>query len=243
MKAILKKYTNASKNNRRTTPLFMMFFLILAMIFFESMPSKVSTEQQWAASILLNDEYTETKEILHLWAKQPSIALVENNGNDIEWILKETVMQIDSLLYDTKVKGLNILDSDHRNADIQIYHTAYRSFSEIAKQHGFSLNHEGSSHLSIICNDKNEIEKAVILLASDQLVKKKLQHACLKTVTQSLGFSNESKIYPLSIFYSQPNFTTTLSKNDQHLIRFSYANFEPGMKASKVRSILNNGFW
>jgi hypothetical protein len=82
-------------------------------------------------------------------------------------------------------------------------------------------------------NSDYEIEKATVLIASDKLSGRRLQHFVLEELTQSLGLAGDSNRFEDSVFFENSpekkyGSAVEFSTLDRQLIRFLYEHVPAG---------------
>jgi len=107
---------------------------------------------------------------------------------------------------------------------------------EIAEDYGLDLN--GSWQYWTWWNGKSEINKAVILIASDR--KEDIDRLISLTCIRSLGIPSSSKKRYESILSEKFEDAKQLTPFDQHLIKFYYTQVPPGITRGNLRPIIEN---
>ncbi len=186
---------------------------------------------RFVADVLCGTEFGENGEKLcSRWAKAPTLSTF-GSGSHHPTVVANVINQINGCL--PVQLQIKLLDPNDTAADIKIYFVPLKDFGSVAKENGFEYISNNLGFFEVRWNGNYEIVRANVLIADDKLRGRRLHHFLLEEVTQSLGLAGDSKRFRDSIFYEDPSKNefgnaTQFSELDRKLIRFLYANVEPG---------------
>ena len=192
---------------------------------------------RWAQQILLGPEFGGEGEVCSLWVESPSISVFGGSTKEYT-VVMETVLQLNEILTNTKLKQLRMVTRNNTGADIRVYFIPLNEFFDAATKHGFTYVKGNLGYFWTFWNAQHEINRAYVLLASDKLRGEELQHFALEEITQALGLSNDSPIFHDSIFHSGNGNTLELSELDRKLVRFFYNYVKPGTNKKELEAAL-----
>lgn len=193
----------------------------------------------WTEEVLLSREFSEKTGVIK-WGKSPHISIFGGDAKQ-ERIVKKVVSHINETLNETPIKQIVISSPDQISADIHVHFIPLDEMPSVAKDNGFSYT-EGNWGFFWVYAPRStyEIERAVVLVASDKLKGKILRHIVLEEITQSLGLMNDSSIVDKSIFLQDWDDRQYLSSQDKKLIKFLYNHVEPGADRQELEIAFRN---
>ena len=203
-----------------------------------SQPRSLDPETvRFVGDVICEMEFSEKGETkISRWAKSPRLSVFEND--DLHpVVVKNVVKQInDCLPKEIQIKHLPDKDD---SANMKVYFVPVSEFPKIAEQHGFQWVEGNWGFFDLRWNQDHEIQRAIVLIATDKLYGSRLHHFLLEEVTQSLGMAGDSKRYPKSVFYEDEprgkfGKATRLSPLDRKTIRFFYEHVKPGSQPIEV---------
>lgn len=194
----------------------------------------------WAEQIMLGVEYGDADNVAARWIRSPSLSVFGATTAQDDAV-RATVEQLNDVLASTPLRGITLLPANDTTADIQVYFAPLRQFWSLSIRLGFPYYPENWGYFWWFRNGRFEIQRAFVLLASDKLHGPALRHFTLEEITQSLGLSNDSPLYPESIFYARGDdggSAQRLSALDRTLITFFYSYVAPRDGPAEVRRAL-----
>lgn len=220
-------------------PLVLCSFLVVCVFF---VPSAHAQEDErvlrWIEEVVLRPEFGGSGKVCSRWVRSPSLSFFGATVEQ-EKLVAETVAHLNQTLAETPIQQIKLLKSNNTNADILVYFAPLKEFPVFAQKHNFRYVEGNYGYFWTFWNPGHEIERAYVLLASDKLQGKKLRHFALEEITQTLGLSNDSPIFPDSIFYAKGDDggnAQQLSDLDKKLIRFFYNHVRPGAREAELRA-------
>ncbi|MCB1237369.1 MAG: DUF2927 domain-containing protein [Verrucomicrobiae bacterium] len=199
-------------------------------------------EKKWIKEVVLGPEFGGAGKIVSLWTRKPKLSIMESQNAQFDAVLGKCVTELNATLVRTPLGGVQMERSGAASADILVYHVPLSRFDRIARQHKFKYEPNNYGYFWTFWNDRNEIYKAVVLISSDKLTGNFLHHFTLEELTQSLGLSNDSRIFEDSIFYGGQSEVISHSAADKRLIEFAYRRLRPGMTAREVDAAIASGY-
>ncbi|HHY75028.1 MAG TPA: DUF2927 domain-containing protein [Bacillus bacterium] len=154
--------------------------------------------------------------------------------------IKSTANEINQLINEDKISVV----AQNENPNVELYFIRLNDF-----EYRFSeANDEDYGQLYVWNQEglaknyfKNELNKAVILIAENELNQTERDYFIRKKITQSLGLLHESWKYENSIFYQNDDKPKTLTDLDKQLIKILYyQRLQPGMDAKTIKKELTN---
>lgn len=198
----------------------------------------------WVEEVILGPEFGGAGKVCSRWAKGPSLSIFGATPQQEE-VVVGAVVHLNYTLAQTPIKQIVLLKANDTDADIRIYFAPLKELPTFAEKHNFYYAAGNWGYFWTFWNYQHEIERGFVLLASDRLKDKQLRHFALEEITQVLGLSNDSPIFPESIFYAMGNDggnAQQLSKLDKKLITFFYNHILPGAKQADVRTAFKQ-YW
>lgn len=195
-------------------------------------------EERYAEQVLLSPEYGESQHRFVRWTKSPTISLFNANSEQ-RGIAHLVISEINQVIEGSSLQLLSAADNQE-TADIQIVYAPYAQLSEIAEARGFHYDDGNMGYFSVKWNSAYEIERVLILIASDKLHGPTLRHFSFEEITQSLGLMNDSPLFDDSVFFahlSDGGNAQNLSLLDRKLLRFAYTRLNPGDGVEEIRSL------
>ena len=192
---------------------------------------------EWIEDVVLGPEYGGSGAIASRWVRAPVLKLVEGSTEDRR-VVEACVAEINSALARTPIREIVLARTGVAGADILVYSVPLHRFPELARRHGFQYVEGNLGFFWTFWNERHEIQSAVVLLASDRLSETALRHIALVEITQSLGLSGDSPVFPESVFFSRDDdggAAEHLSALDRQLIDFFYRYLSPGARTAEVR--------
>ncbi len=123
------------------------------------------------------------------------------------------------------------------SAELKVYFAKASELDGIASTNGFRYVSGNDGFFYTFWNDRYEIQRAFVLLATDKLSAQELKHFTYEEVTQALGLSNDSALFSESVFFAKGSDGGTaqdLSALDRKLVRFFYAHVGAGDDRTKL---------
>ncbi|GAN32504.1 MAG: hypothetical protein UZ01_00774 [Candidatus Brocadia sinica] len=192
----------------------------------------------WVEQVILGPEFGGVGKICSRWVKTPRLSIFGASEQQ-QKVVTDVITHLNETLTKTPIKKIELLKATDVGADIQVYFAPLQDFPSLAKQHKFQYVQDNWGYFWTFWNGRHEIESAFVLLASDKLQGKALQHFALEEITQSLGLSNDSPVFPESIFYAKGNNggdVQQFSNLDKQLIVFFYNHIQPGATRGEVQA-------
>ena len=188
---------------------------------------------RWVEEVILGAEYGGAGKICSRWVKTPRLSVFGATSLQRK-VVASSLAHLNETLAKTPIKRIKQLSPNDGGASILVYFAPLRELPDLAKQHGFKYVEGNWGYFWTFWNG-HRIYRAIVLLASDKLKGKLLKHFILEEITQSLGLSNDSRIFSGSMFYGGRSNTQHLSKLDKKLIIFFYNHIQPGAKRRDVQ--------
>jgi len=195
---------------------------------------------RWAEQVLLGPEYGGQEKVCSRWVASPRLSVFGASAQE-EKVVAEVVAHLNETLARTRIGRIRMVASNDPRAEIRVYFAPISQFPTIAQQHGFRYFQGNLGYFWTFWNGRHEIYRAIVLLASDRLQGQKLRHFALEEITQSLGLSNDSPVFPDSVFFAKGGdggAAQTLSDSDKRLLALFYNHIWPGMGPASVRAAL-----
>jgi len=198
----------------------------------------------WAQEVVLGTEFGNAEKVVARWADAPSISIF-NADDKQQRAVERALDDIDSVLRLTPIKKLRRMEANRTDANIEVHFLPLAAFGRFGKNHNFNYVEGNWGYFHLFWNGRNEITKAYVLLATDKLRDRNLNHFALEEITQSLGLANDSGKFADSIFYGvegDGGSAQKLSESDRKLLRFVYTRLSPGDGPRQVREALRK-YW
>ena len=189
---------------------------------------------RWVEEVTLGPEFGGSGKICSRWVTTPTLSVFGATALQRK-VVASSLAHLNKTLAKTPIKEIRRLSPNDDDASILVYFAPLRELPDLATQHGFKYV-EGNWGLFYTFWNRHRIHRAIILLASDKLKGKDLRHFVLEEITQSLGVSNDSRIFSGSMFYGGRSNTQNLSKLDKKLIIFFYNHIQPGAEREDVQA-------
>lgn len=214
------------------------FFLAQSVLAFTIFTTSSTAEAQldqrtvrFVEDVLFEAEYDiRPQRFCKLWSSAPRLSTF-GPDNQHPRVIKNVVKQLNECLPD-KIE-IEILSPGDESATLKIYFVPLDDFPQIAEANGFQAVENNWGFFYTSWNYQFEIEKAVVMIATDKLSGSRLHHFALEEITQSLGFVGDSKRFEKSVFFENADqrkygSATNFSTLDKKLIRFHYKHNQPG---------------
>ncbi|MFQ6018985.1 MAG: DUF2927 domain-containing protein [Kiloniellaceae bacterium] len=182
---------------------------------------------------MLKGKYGDQERVIVRWTRPVTIGTHDATDED-KRILHDLVREINEVLQHTSV-SLEI--GEFAKSDIGVIFAPHRNFSTIVDHLGFDYVEGNLGFFWVYPDDRYEIGSAAVLIAQE-LTGDARKYAIMQEVIQALGPTNDSPLYPDSIFYERRGvglIKTTLAPIDRKLLRFLYTHLEPGDRLRSVR--------
>lgn len=193
---------------------------------------------EWIEDVLLGSDYGDKTEGVRGWVKTPTLSVMRGAADE-QRLLAQTIQHLNGTLRKTRIKKIAIIRPQTVSADILVYFVPLHEFPSVAKRHNFESPKENDGYVHLFWNGRYEITSAYVLLASDRLKETgRLLHTTLEELTQSLGCSADSPVFPDSIHYEGSKghgSTVRLAERDQQLLSFQYNRLKPGATRDELR--------
>lgn len=204
-------------------------------------PDYTDDELNYFKEIALKAEYGPEQQGIHKWMKELKIRV---NG----WPTHEDLNTLTGLIsrLNRLSENLHIRYADteeeanaEEEANVEVYFIPHAKFPTVG-----SLErkvYEENWGLGIVTwSELGEINKAIVLIATDKPNQEERDHLIQEELTQSLGLLNDSWTDPESIFY-QGWGTQRLTLRDQKMVRILYdARVKPNMQEAELDKVLRN---
>ena len=174
-------------------------------------------------------EYGTTTVVLHKWASDIRIKINGSPTIEDTNTLNQVITELNSLMGGI---SLSIVPS---NPNIDIYFTTMDQFPSIEPNYvpgsrGFFWTWWNSSE---------DINKARILISTDEINQQERSHLIWKLLTRSIGLMKESSKYKDSIFYEEDSITASYAPIDRVIISLLYdSRLKSGMTKDQVKNAL-----
>jgi hypothetical protein len=179
---------------------------------------------EWIQAVSLRATFGAAKSGTSRWTHTPTLSLFDASSQELQ-IMNDVLDDLNEAIAKTKLKKkLTIGPPNNKKAEIQVHFALNNKLPALAKSVQFN-NYEETwpSFTSAQANDKHELAKATVALATDKLEGDRLRGTATAGMMGALGFLNTSTKLPDSIFSGQ---VTKLSETDRKLIVFFY-NYVP----------------
>jgi len=200
---------------------------------------KVSELQKFVEDVCLGAEYQDWNWFraprVSRWVASPKLSLF-GASDEHKQVIADVIIEINDALKETPIR-IEALEPNTEDASLKVFFAPIEEFNQISRQHGFNFESGNLGYFWVFWNREHEIQKAIVLLATDRLQGKQLTHFALEEITQALGLMNDSMLFKYSIFYEQDGDTgnvTSLSVLDRQIIRFFYTHLKPGYYRADV---------
>lgn len=197
---------------------------------------------RFVGEVAVGTEYSRTDQVVMKWT-EPAKLSVFNATDRQSRVASWAVEQVNEVLSSTEM-SIKILEPDDEAATLKVIFAPFDEFANVAAEHDFEPFPNNDGGFYIWWNERYEIERAVVLLSSDRLKNRQLQHFALEEISQSLGFAGDSSRFANSVFYendaeSEYGDATRFSKLDKKLMRFIYNHVEPGTPPVELGMIMS----
>jgi hypothetical protein len=185
--------------------------------------------KRWAMQVLSEPEYFGAGKICARFTEPITVSVIAGSPEDRR-DLDDLVPVLQRELASAGASLTLVRDGD-TGASVEVYFVPLAQFEVIGREKGFPVVAGNWGYFYTFWNGDNAIHKAYVLIASDKLHGESLRHFTFEEVTQSLGLSNDSPIFPDSIFFADGTdggSAVALSPLDRHLLRFHYRFVSPG---------------
>ena len=164
------------------------------------------------------------------WETSPRLSTFGSSSHHPA-IIQKTVTQINACL--PANRQIEILQPYDQTATIKVHFIPLNEFARFAEKHNAQVDNRNWGMFFLRWNRLYEIEGATVLIASDKLSGRRLQHFILEEITQSLGLGGDSGQFKESVFYEKPEnreYGTALEFTDldRKSIRFLYEHVPAG---------------
>jgi hypothetical protein len=198
-------------------------------------PEDLTKVRAWVETVTLGPEFGGDGKITARWAKPIGLSVMKGD----QAARKDMLDLIPALNEALTPAGapISLLEDGDPSAELKVYFTELSEFDAIGQQHGFPYVQGNWGYFYMFWNENREIQQGYVLLATDQLSGPSLRHFTFEEVTQVLGLSNDSELFPDSIFYSNGSdggAATELSPLDRKLLSFFYKHVPPGSDKVKL---------
>lgn len=187
---------------------------------------------RFVGEVLVGTEYGSSIEdqVCVRWETRPRLSTF-GDGSHHPAIIKKTVEQINACLPSNR--QVEVLQANDATASIKLYFVPLKEFDRFAKEERVSLSSTDWGAFFLRWNSDYEIEKATVLIASDKLSGRRLQHFVLEELTQSFGLAGDSNRFEDSVFFENSTekkygSAVEFSRLDRQLIRFLYEHVPAG---------------
>lgn len=192
---------------------------------------------RFVGEVAVGTEYNEGSRVTVKWSDPVKLSLYDADAKQTR-ITKECIDKINRALATTNMK-IEVLEANDPDATLKVYFAPLANFQEIADKHDINYVQGNWGYFYLMWNDKYEIKRAVVMLASDRLRGQRLKHFALEEITQALGLAGDSSRFEESLFFENQSrrktgTATELSELDTKLLRFFYNRVEPGMHAVEL---------
>jgi hypothetical protein len=191
--------------------------------------------RRWISEVTLGTEYGDAPRVVTRWTRSPVLSVF--GANDLQAaVVRHAVQQINGALAGTAVPGIQLGLPNNKAAEIHVHFAPLREFERLARDNGFPYQAGNDGYFAVFWNQRHELIRARVLLASDRLRGPRLLRLTLEEITQCLGLANDSELIPDSIFYAGRRHgpMTQLSELDKRLIRFLYTAVPPGTTEAQL---------
>lgn len=222
----------------RHTFLFAVCFIFLGTA---RLPAQIDARTaRWAESVVVGTEFGGNGKFTARWVKSPTLSVFNGTPTQENYVA-DVVSALNETLMHTPIKRIRPVDANTASADLHVYFLKLDDMPAQCKKLGFKHTPGNWGLFNMFWNGDREIQRAYVLIATDKLQGKRMQHFLLEEITQSLGLACDSPEFEDSIFYEKNNDggnAQKLSDRDQKLIRFFYNHVPAGSDAAAVRAAL-----
>jgi hypothetical protein len=214
-----------------------LFALILSVLFGACDNSSGGSERLYSdedvnyfVEVALGSEFGSSTKVVRKWLRDVEIQVVGTPTSRDEETLQAVIADLNALIDDIDV---SLVESEP-NVEIHVVPTS--EFTSIEPNYV-----PGNLGFFWTFWNANAINRARILIATDQVTQAERSHLIREELTQSLGLFNDSDRYPESIFYQQWTSVQEYSDRDRKLIQMLYRpDIRPGMNEDAVRKVLES---
>jgi hypothetical protein len=190
--------------------------------------------RQWVETVALGPEFGGSGKIVARWTRPIRLSVMKGDQD----VRKDMLDLIPALNETLRPAGapLTVVGDRDPTAEMKVYFAPLAEFDAISKANGFSYVKGNWGYFYTFWNNQRQIERAYVLIATE-LKGPKLRHFTFEEVTQALGLSNDSELFPDSIFYSngkEGGAATELSPLDRKLLSFFYTRVQPGFDRGRL---------
>ncbi len=176
-------------------------------------------------AIALGAQYGDATPVIRKWYKDLHIQVLGTTTPDDMKALRKTIEELNSFM-----TGINIFIS-YYEPNVSLYFAPESDFKKILPE--YVPKYDGFFWMYW---NENTITEAKILIADRDVTQPRRSHNIRQLVTRSIGFLNNSKLFPESIFYSEHSETTEFAEIDRTLVKMLYStNIKHGMTEKDVR--------
>jgi hypothetical protein len=198
-------------------------------------PEDLTKVRAWVEAVTLGPEFGGDGKITARWTKPIGLSVMKGD----QAARKDMLDLLPTLNEALTPAGapISVLEDGDPSADLKVYFTELAEFDAIGQQHGFPYVQGNWGYFYMFWNGNREIQQGYVLIATDMLSGSSLRHFTFEEVTQVLGLSNDSGLFPDSIFYSDGSdggAATELSPLDRKLLSFFYKHVPPGSDKVKL---------
>ena len=220
---------------------------VLILFFVVGMFSKLGEAQidkdvmQFIGDVIVRTEFGPRNiDFVKRWTKSPTLSTF-GPGDQHPKKVKNAVDQINALL--PKDLQVIVLEPGDDSADIKVYFDTRENFPDIAKEHDFTVPKGCVAYFQHWWNGRRELNRAVVLIPTDDEFSRRRQHIVLEEITQSLGAGGDSDRFKNSVFYEklekkEYGHAAKFHQLDKQLIRFLYQHVPPGASGLEVGYLL-----
>lgn len=196
-----------------------------------------ATARRWAHQVALGTEFAGTGKsregIVARWNKPIRLSVMRGDAA-VRADLLSVIPTLNEALSPAGAP-IRVVEDGDAGAEMKVWFAPSSAFDGIAKTNGFNYIEGNDGYFFTFWNDRFEMTRAYIFLATDLLHGTRLRHVSLEELTQSLGLSNDSTLVRESIFYenaadptAERVFQTELTSRDRKLLSFFYTHVSPG---------------
>ncbi len=179
--------------------------------------------------IALGAQFGDKTPVIRKWYKDLRIQVLGQATPDDMKTLRKTIEELNELM-----GGINIFLS-YYEPNVSMYFAPESDFKKILLE--YVPKYDG---FFWTWWNENTITEARILIADRDITQERRSHNIRQLLTRSIGFLNNSKLYPESIFYSEHSETTEFADIDRTVIKMLYStNIKHGQTAEELRRWLS----
>lgn len=176
-------------------------------------------------AIALGTQYGDATPVIRKWYRDLHIQVLGTTTPDDLKTLRKTIEDLNELM-----TGINLFLS-YYEPNVSVYFSPESDFKKILPE--YVPKYDG---FFWTWWNENTITEAKILIADRDVTQERRSHNIRQLLTRCIGFLNNSKLYPESIFYSEHSETKEFAEIDRMLIRIMYnTNIKHGQTEKDVR--------